>query len=294
MFLSLLQTELFKIFKRPRTFIAFGTIAIIIILVQFALKTNGREFIELFTSSQEDTFDIPHDKMLNGYFVCLIILHSVLIHVPLLVSLISGDMISGEASVGTLRLLAGKPVSRTTIILAKFTASVIYLILLLIWMALLSLILSLLLFGANDLFVFKARTIYEIESYDALWRFICGFVFATLALTVVISLSLMLSVFSENSIGPIVASVCVVIIFTIIQQLEVPVFNKTVTPWLFTTHMLAWKGFFYVATDDEGTAIVGSIENPEALVKSALILIAYIAVFLFIAIRAFKRKDILS
>lgn len=294
MFFSLLRIELFKIFKRPRTFIAFGAIAIIVFLVQFALKTNGTEFIDLFVSSQNETFIIPKEKMLNGFFICVTILHTILVHVPLLVALISGDMISGESSGGTLRLLCAKPVRRSTIVLAKFSASVVYLALMLVWMALLSLFLSMVIFGTNDLFVFKATSMYQMEAGDVLWRFVLGFLFAMLALTVVVALSLMLSAWSENSIGPIVATVCIVIIFTIIQQLEVPVFKDTVTPWLFTTHMLGWKGFFYIDADAEGSAIRGSIENPGSIAVSALILLAYIFIFLAIAVRRLQRKDILA
>jgi len=40
--------------------------------------------------------------------------------VPILVALVAGDVVSGEASMGTLRLLAAKPVSRAQIILAKY------------------------------------------------------------------------------------------------------------------------------------------------------------------------------
>jgi hypothetical protein len=58
--------------------------------------------------------------------------------------------------------------------------------------------------------------------------------------------------------------------------------------------MLGWKGFFYVVTDAEGNTIDGSVENPSALVKSAGILIAYTLLFLFITIRYFKKKEIIS
>jgi ABC-2 type transport system permease protein len=294
MFFNLLQIELFKIFKRPRTYISFGAIAIIIILIQFALKVNGNEFIKLFMDSQSETFEIPYGLIGNGYFVCVAILHTILIHVPLLVALIAGDMISGEANLGTLRLVAGKPVSRTEIILAKFCASAVYVLLLLIWMALLSLLVSILLFGKNDLVVFKEASFHIISQDDVLWRFFAAFAFAMLALTTIAAMALMFSVFAENSIGPIVATVCIVIVFTIIEQLKVPVFKETIIPWSFTSHMLGWKGFFYVETNADNVTIKGSIENFSAVIKSALILLAYTAVFLLISIRVFNKKDILS
>lgn len=294
MFLAILRIELFKIFKRPRTFIAFGAIALIILLVQFALKVNGKDFIQLFTDSQADTFDIPYQNILNGYFVCVAVLHMILLHVPLLVALIAGDMISGEANLGTLRLIAGKPVTRTQLLLAKFSASTMYVLLLLMWMALFALLGSIILFGKNDLVVFKENDLHIIKDVDVLWRFFAAFVFAALALTTIAAMALMFSVFAENSLGPIVATVCVVIIFTIVQQLKVPVFEDTINPWSFTTHMLGWKGFFYVEKNGEGATISGSIENPAALVRSGLVLVGYIILFLLISIRSFNRKDILS
>ncbi len=291
---ELFKIELFKIFKRPRTYISFGAIAVIILLIQFALKINGQDFVELFLDSQSDSFDIPYEKIMNGYFVCVMVLHTILIHVPLLIALIAGDMISGEAGPGTLRLLAGKPVSRTEIVLAKFAASTVYVFLILIWMAVLALFLSMLIFGTNDLMVFKEDAVHIMNRYDVFWRFLVAFLFAGLALTTIAALAIMLSAFSENSIGPIVATVCIVIVFTIIEQLKVPVFKETIIPYTFTSHMLGWKGFFYVVTDAEGNTIDGSIENPFALVKSALILLTYIGLFLFITVQYFKKKEILS
>ena len=294
MFFAILRIELFKIFKRPRTFISFGAIAIIVLLVQLALKVNGKDFIELYTDSQSDTFYIPYDKMVNGYFVCVAVLHMILIHVPLLIALIAGDMISGEANLGTLRLLGSKPVTRTELILAKFSASSVYVILLLIWMAFLALFGSILLFGKGDLVVFKEMDWHQMNDYDVLWRFFAAFIFAALALTTIAEMAMMFSVFSENSLGPIVATVCVVIVFTIIQQLKVPLFEQTINPWSFTTHMLGWKGFFYVEKSADGTTIDGSIENPTALVRSAMILIGYIVLYLGVTIWYFRKKDILS
>jgi ABC-2 type transport system permease protein len=68
---------------------------------------------------------------MNGYLMAYIILQLMLVHVPLLISLVAGDMISGEAAQGTLRVLLTKPISRAMLISGKFTASFIYTIALL-------------------------------------------------------------------------------------------------------------------------------------------------------------------
>lgn len=290
---QLLQIEIYKIFKRPRTYIAFAVIAFIIILVQVALKFGGEEYIGLMMSGVNESFEAPTSQVLNGYLVCYIVLNLLLIHVPILVALIAGDMISGEANIGTLRLLVSKPVSRTELLLIKFTAACLYTLLLLIWVALLSLGLSILLFGTNDLFVARETDSNIIVAADVLWRYFAAFGFSAIGLLTVASLAFMLSAFADNSIGPIVATVCIIIVFTILTQMQIPFYDETIKPYLFTTHMLGWKGFFYVK-GNEGVTEDGSIENLSAIVKSGLILLAYSAAFLFTAIWYFRKKNILS
>ena len=292
--MSLLKIEIFKIFRKPRTYIAFAVIALIILLIQIALKFGGEEYVGLMLSGMGNTFeDIPTKNILNGYLVCFVILNLLLIHVPILVALVAGDAVAGEANMGTLRLIAAKPVSRAQLLFVKFLASFFYTMLLLIWMAILALFLSIALFGVNWLGVPRELQFNIIEADDIMWRYALAFGFAAIALTCVAALAFMLSVFSDNSIGPIVATVCVIIVFTILTQLQIPFYDETIKPYLFTTHMLGWKGFFYVK-GVEGETIKGSIENLPAILKSAAILIAYTVVFLGIAFWYFNRKNILS
>jgi ABC-2 type transport system permease protein len=213
--------------------------------------------------------------------------------VPILVALIAGDMISGESNMGTLRLLAAKPVSRTQLVLVKFMASVFYTMLLLVWVAILSLFLSMLMFGTNSLFVPREFEANIIAESDILWRYFAAFGFAAISLTTVAAMAFMFSVFADNSIGPIVGTVCVIIVFTILTQMQIPLYDETIKPYLFTTHMLGWKGFFYVKGQD-GETVPGSIENFSSIVKSGLILLGYAALFLFVAIWYFRKKSILS
>ena len=290
---QLLYIEIYKIFKRPRTYIAFAVIGFIILLIQVALKFGGEEYVGFLMSGVNGSFEVPARQILNGYLVCYIILNLLLIHVPILVALIAGDMISGEANMGTLRLLVSKPVSRTQLLLIKFTAASLYTILLLIWVALLSLLLSILLFGTNDLFVAREFDSNIIAGSDVLWRYFAAFGFAAIGLITVSSLAFMLSTYADNSIGPVVATVSVIIVFTILTQLQIPFYDETIKPYLFTTHMLGWKGFFYVKGND-GVTVQGSVENLSAIIKSALILLGYSAAFLITAIWHFRKKNILS
>lgn len=291
--MRLLQIEIYKIFKRPRTYIAFVVIAAIILLIQIGLRFGGKEYIGMLMGAMGGVFEVPTREMLNGYFVCFFILNLLLVHVPILVALVAGDMISGEANMGTLRLLASKPISRTQLVLVKFTAAFFYTLILLIWVAILSLFVSMLIFGTNSLYVPKEAEANIMIPADVLWRYFAAFGFAAVGMTTIAAMSFMFSVFAENSIGPIVATVCIIIVFTILMQMEIPFYDDTIKPYLFTTHMLGWKGFFYVKSVN-GETINGSISNLKAIVRSAIILCLYTGAFLAIAIWAFRKKNILS
>jgi ABC-2 type transport system permease protein len=294
---NLLKIELFKIFKRPRTYIAFGAIAAIILLIQIALKYDGKSYVDLLLNNLECSFELSDEfkvKLMNGYLVCFLILNTLLIQMPLLVALIAGDSVAGEANMGTLRLSLTKPISRTRYMLVKFTASVIYTLALLIWMALLALFGSILLFGTNDMVVLRTEGIEIMNGFDVMWRYFAAFGFAAVALTTVAALAFLLSVFAENSIGPIIATMSIVIVFTILSQMNIPIYDNTIKPYLFTSHMVGWKGFFYVKADLENRTIDGSIENLPAILRSLGILLLYTFLFVASAIWVFRKKDILT
>jgi len=291
-FSRIVYIELYKIFRKPRTYIAFAAIAAIVGLIQLGFYADGDNYIQFGMQSLSDSFDIG-GEVLNGYLMAYIILQTMLMQVPLLIALVSGDMISGEANLGTLRLLLTKPISRTTLIIAKFAASSIYTIALLMWMALWSLGISVLVFGANDMLILKSDQVTQIISSDVVWRYVAAFAYACLAMITVSSLAFFLSLFAENSIGPIMATMSIIIVFTILNTLDLPIFNS-VKPFLFTSHMLGWKGFFDVKLNVNNEQIVGSIENLRAVLISGVILLFHILGFLSASILVFKKKDILS
>jgi len=283
---------------RPRTYIAFAAITAIVVIFQFAFKADGVSYMNLLLQNVQDNFELDKIKVINGYFMCYIILNTLLIQVPILVALVAGDAISGEANMGTLRLMLTRPVSRTKIIFVKFLASFIFTIFLLVWMAVTALFLSIAIFGVDDMLIFRVKgeesQIMQITSDDVMWRYLAAFGYAAIALTVIAALSLLFSVFAENSIGPIVAAVCIVIVCTVVSNINVPVIEQYVKPYLFTSYLVGWKGFFYIGVNSDNIPIKGSIENWPAIRNSLFILMAHIGILFGAAAWFFNRKDILS
>ncbi|MFN8247532.1 MAG: ABC transporter permease subunit [Ferruginibacter sp.] len=296
--LRLLQIELYKISKRPRTYIAFAAISAIVFIFQFAFKADGESYMNLMLQNVQDSFSLDKTKAINGYFMCYIILNTLLVQVPILVALIAGDAISGEANMGTLRLILTKPVSRTELILVKFLASFIFTVMLLVWMAIMALFVSMFIFGVDDMLIFRVKgeesQILQITKDDVMWRYFAAFGYAAVALTVIAALAMLLSIFAENSIGPIIATVCIVIVCTVVSNINVPIVERNVKPWLFTSYLVGWKGFFYIGTTEDGEPIKGSLENWPAIRNSLYILIGHIIVLLGISVLLFRKKDILS
>ena len=289
---KLLQIELYKIFRRPRTYISFAAITALICVIQLGLKVDGEDYLDFVMSNLKDTFDFD-GKILNGYLVCYIILQLLLIHVPLLISLIAADMISGEANMGTLRLLLTKPVSKTEFILAKFFAASIYTFLMLLWIAFLALGVSIWLFGTDDLLIQKTSYVVQIAKDDVFWRYCYAFCFAFLAMLTVTALGFFLSIFAENSIGPIVTTMSIIIVFTILSTMTIPLFEK-IQPYLFTTHMVNWKELFDEKVNNQNEVIKGTLQNPQRLMESVFVLLAHIVLLVTASVMVFKKKDVLT
>ena len=277
---TLTRIELFKIFKKLRTYIAFAAIGIIILLIQLAMYADGEAYLEFMLGNIEAAFSIE-GKKLNGYFVFYLILHTLLVHVPLLICLVAGDIVAGEANMGTLRLLASKPVSRTKLMLSKFFASTIYTLALLTFMAALGLFGSMFIFGISDLIIQKSDMLILLDSNDVMWRYAAAYGFAALSMITVAALAFLFSVFADNSIGPIIGAMSVVIVMTILTTMDIPIFYQ-LKPYLFTNHMLNWKGFFD-----------NPVDLPEVL-KSAGVLVLHIVLFVSLAVYFFRKKDVLS
>ncbi len=280
MLLKNTYNEFVKILAKPRSYLGIGALTLLIGIILFAMKADGSSFISFVTSSFEQTLSF-NGNILNGNLIAFIILQMLIVHIPLLVALVTGDLISGEAAMGTVRMLATKPISRTNIILSKFIAGAVYTLILTIWLGFLALIVSKWIFETGDLIVLNSDGLVILKSDDILWRYGLSFLVAYLALLTISTLSICLSAFAENSIGPIVSTMAIIILFTIIGSLDVSVFDN-IKPYLFTTHMASWRSFF------EDPVPWGRIQ------ESIIILLVHIVVLVSVAIIKFNKKDITS
>jgi len=280
--MKLFWFETYKTFSRWRTYISFGFIALIVILTEVVMKLSANEILYRMMRSFEKDFLI-FGNVLNGWFITAFIMNSLHIHIPFLITLVAGDIVSSEATSGTVRFLLTRPPSRSKIITAKYLTTLFYTTGLVIFLALICVSLGLILFGSGDLIMnYQARfRIVFIPETEVPLRMLLAFTAAVWSMTVVASLAFLFSTVAENSIGPIIGTMAVVIVFLVIGNFPFDFF-RMLSPYLFTTYMIFWQRF---------------LDDPiswEEIARSATILGLHSIGLFLIAFAAFNRKDIKS
>ncbi len=263
-----LRSELAIIFGRRRNIAGLGVLAVVPIIVAVAVKLSsddasagGPDFIAAITG--------------NGLFVAFAALTLELpLFLPLAVATISGDSVAGEANIGTLRYLLTVPVSRTRLLLVKYTAIVIFSLVATLTVAGVGTIVGLLLFGAGDMTVLSGT---RIGLGEALLRLLgtTGYIAALLA--ALGAIGLFVSTLTEQPIGATVAVVLVNLMMIVCD-------NINQLSWLHPFLLTHWQtAFGDLLRDPIATADIG---------RGLLTAAVYALVFWLLAWARFGSKDI--
>lgn len=275
----LIRIEFTKMFRRGVTYIGFAAILLIVLVIQLGMFVEGKKLLDFLIKSLSDVF-LLEGNLINIYTVSYVILNSLWIHIPILVAIVAGDLISGEAGRGTFRLLITRPVSRTKLLTAKYIAAQAYTAMLVLFLVFMSLVVGRLFFDSGDMIVLM-ETINIFDSTDVLWRFIAAYGYGMVSMWVVSGLAFLFSTKATNSLGPVISSMSVLIIFTIITNFSIGIFDP-IKPFLFTSYLNGWQLFFAEPLD------------LKAISTALFIMIGHITVFYLAALYIFKTKDIQS
>lgn len=280
--MKLFWFEIYKTFSRWRTYISFIAIALVVLLIQVVIKLNPGEIVYRMTRSFQIDFLII-GNILNAWFVSALIMNSLHIHIPFLITLVAGDIVSSEATSGTVRLLLIRPPSRSKIILAKYLAALFYTTSVVAFLGLMCILPGIVLFGSGDLIAHQLGKfgLVIIPESEVFVRMILAFSAAAWAMTIVASLAFLFSTLVENSIGPIIGTMAVVVVFFVLGNFPFDFF-QALKPYLFTTYMNFWQRFL----DDP-------VPWREILRSATIVGLHSIGLFL-IAYITYRRKDIKS
>lgn len=279
-FLELVALEARKTFRKPRTIVGIAAILVVIPLVVWGIAAGGETIEKEFARGLEEQF-LVLGTIMNGYTATVLVLNFLWIHVPLLVTLVAGDTLAGEAAAGTLRLTLTRRPSRARILAAKWLVSMAYAVGLVFLLGLLAIGLGVLLMGSGDLLVLTESGISLLGEEQALWQLLAAVSCGALAMMTVSALAFLLGVLAENSLTPVIGAMALIVISLAVSSLPVTSFDG-LRPWLFTSHFDIW------------TLALESPVPRDLLLQSALVHLAYTAGFGLLAFGIFQYKDIRS
>ena len=171
----------------------------------------------------------------NGVFLTFIALSLLLILVlPVVIAVISGDSVAGEAGYGTLRDLLTVPAGRTRLLAVKYLAIVVWAVVATFIVAAVALLVGVILFPVGPVTLLSGTT---VSLGAGLVRVLLVTLYVCAAMSALGAIGLAISTFTEHAIGAIAAVMILVVASEVVDQ--IPQF-ATVAPYL-PTHW--WNSF---------------------------------------------------
>lgn len=175
------------------------------------------------------------------------------IFIPIIIAIIAADIVSGECTPPTLKVLLTRPVSRGKVLLSKFLACTLSSVVVIVSVELLSYVIMGLIFGfGNPLYPVAIGTTYKNAIVDATvgsssvlpilgsshiiaaWQFILiSFLFQIIFIFACAAIFFLFSTLLKSSSISTTLSILLTIAIAILSQ--IPYLNK-ITPFLFTTY----------------------------------------------------------
>ncbi|TQF65462.1 ABC transporter permease subunit [Rhodococcus spelaei] len=266
-----LRTELVRQFKRRRTHLALGFLAVLPVILAVAFAIGGG------SGSSSGTIDLIDLGTRGGVnFTVFSLFMSVGFLLIVVVALFFGDSVASEASWSSLRYLLAIPVPRSRLLQQKAIVSAVLSVLALLLLFAVALALGTALYGTGPL----VTPFGDSLGYgEAVGRLALALTYIAVNLTWVAGLAMLLSVLTDAPLGAVGGTVMVSILVQILDQITALGHWRDVLPGHFS---FAWTRFL-APTVDWHDVVVGSF--------SAL---ACAAVFGVCAWQRFSAKDITS
>jgi ABC-2 type transport system permease protein len=266
------RSELGMVFRRRRNQALLTVLACVPILIAVAIKVSGGSGggngngAALFGSITD-----------NGIFVAYSALFVVMpFFLPMAVSVVAGDSVSGEANTGTLRYLLAVPVGRSRLLAVKYAGIVAWCIACSVVVAFVGVLIGLILFGGGDVTLLSGTSVSFASGLGRL-AIVAAYVAANIA--AVGAIGLFVSTLTEVPIAAMATTLGLTITSQVLDA--VPQISA-IHPWLLSHY---WQQFIDVLRDPMALDKVG-----HGLLASA----TYAVLFLSMAWARFNNKDVSS
>ncbi len=238
-FIRLLRWELFKLYRRPSSYIGF-----VLCLLFCAATLFGFGWAQ-YKGREVQGLKLDPSVYLNGPFYANFVLNIAFFALlPLVVATVAGSQLAGEAKDGTLRALLVRPPSRTALYLAKAVASLLWIELTIVFLVALALLVGHIAYGGGDLLVYiweyKSAGFWSVDAADWPAVFALAALGAGVALALVAAVALLLSAITDNPVVAHVGTLGGFFISSVLQRLPDQLMGPGFKELLPTTHMNFW------------------------------------------------------
>ena len=271
--LRLLGSELLLVFRRRRNLALLAVVAVMPVIIGIALRLAA----PAATGSNGGGPPFLDQVAGNGVFLTFLALTILLpLVLPLVVSVVSGDSIAGEAGYGTLRYLLAVPAGRTRLLVIKYLSVVVFGLCAALLISAVSLICGVLLFPVGPVTLLSGTTVPLAEG---LLRVLFVTLYVAGAMAAFGAVGVAISTFTEHAIGAVAALAVIVVASDVADT--VPQF-AAVHPYL-PTHW--WTSF---------DSLLRAPIDTTTLLHGLLSFGVYIVIFGSIAWARFTSGDITS
>ena len=162
---------------------------------------------------------------------------------PLYATLVGGDMVAKEAEDGTLRMILSRPISRFRLLLVKWSAGIIFAMLLVLALGAIALGSASMLFPWKGMFVFAPGQAFSVlPAGEGLLRFVFSHLFLAVNASVMVSVAFMFSCFNMK---PAAATILRALVPAVSMVMEnIPFFDRYEN-WFITHHFKCWLMVFH-------------------------------------------------
>ncbi len=270
-----IRIELVKLYRRPSTYLGFGILAALVILIAAGMSYHepGRQFRRALS----EDFIVAGKLVAAPMVPYVVVIPSVVLLLPMLASMVAGDQIAGERRVGSLRTLLTRPVARGTVYAAKFLVSALHTVLLTAFLAVFALGMGLAFFGRGDL-ISMGGGISLIPEQEALWRLGLSYAMAAWSTISIAAIAFFLSTLLRNGLAAAIGAIGFLFVCATADEI---LSLDWLSPYLLRMHLTGVSRFF------EPTIPVAEV------LRSVGVLGLYTVVPLLAGYLVFRRKDVL-
>ncbi len=198
--LRLLGSELRLIFRRLRNLALLSVLVVLPLLLGIALWVAAPHHGDGGGGPDASFIDQLAGNGVFLSFIALTIMMTLVL--PLVVAVVSGDSIAGEAGYGTLRYLLTVPAGRARLLSVKYTAVMIFGFVSCLLVSGVSLIVGVALFPVGPVTLLSGTT---VSLADGLLRLLFVTLYVTAAMAALGAIGLAISTLTEHAIGAIAA-----------------------------------------------------------------------------------------